>query len=98
MTRSSHLDPHHFGALSQEIFEALSLCCRGCQFALVSVSRAVRVNAKVRPGSDDTALSARIHEIHHRSRETYGLPMIHAELADDYGIRLNERTVIIRGS
>jgi putative transposase len=41
----------------------------------------------------DIALSARIHEIHRRSRETYGSPMIHAELADDYGIRVGCKRV-----
>jgi putative transposase len=41
----------------------------------------------------DIALSARIHEIHRRSRETYGAPMIHAELADDYGIRVGCKRV-----
>jgi len=41
----------------------------------------------------DIALSARIHEIHRRSRETYGSPMIHAELADDYGIRVGRKRV-----
>jgi len=28
--------------------------------------------------------------IHRRSRESYGAPMIRAELADDYGIRVVE--------
>ena len=41
----------------------------------------------------DIALSARIHEIHRRSRETYGSPMIHAELADDHGIRVGRKRV-----
>jgi len=41
----------------------------------------------------DIALGARIHEIHRRSRETYGSPMIHAELADDYGIRVGCKRV-----
>ena len=41
----------------------------------------------------DIALTARIHEIHRRSRETYGSPMIHAELADDYGIRVGRKRV-----
>jgi hypothetical protein len=54
-------------------------------------------SVRYRLGSDDIALGARIYEIHRRSREAYGPPMIHAELVDDYGIRLNERTVIIRG-
>src|SRR5690606_35708656 len=42
---------------------------------------------------EDIALSARIHEIHRRSREAYGAPMIHAELADDHGIRVGCKRV-----
>jgi putative transposase len=41
----------------------------------------------------DIALTARIHEIHRRSREMYGSPMIHAELADEYGIRVGRNRV-----
>jgi putative transposase len=41
----------------------------------------------------DIALSARIHEIYRRSRETYGSPMIHAELADDHDIRVGRKRV-----
>jgi putative transposase len=41
----------------------------------------------------DIALSARIHEIHRRSRETYGSPNIRAELRDDYGIRVGRKRV-----
>jgi putative transposase len=41
----------------------------------------------------DIALTARIHEIYRHSRETYGSPMIHAELADDYGIRVGRKRV-----
>lgn len=41
----------------------------------------------------DIALTARIHEIHRRSRETYGSPMIHAELADEHGIRVGRKRV-----
>lgn len=41
----------------------------------------------------DIALSARIHEIHRRSRGTYGSPNIHAELADDHGIRVGKKRV-----
>src|SRR6266478_8095213 len=41
----------------------------------------------------DIALTARIHEIYRRSRETYGSPMIHAELADDHGIRVGRKRV-----
>jgi len=50
-----------------------------------------------RPMSDrertDIALTARIHEIYRRSRETYGSPMIHAELADDYDIHVGRKRV-----
>src|SRR2546429_9970245 len=41
----------------------------------------------------DIALTARIHEIYRRSRETYGSPMIHAELADDHQIRVGRKRV-----
>jgi putative transposase len=41
----------------------------------------------------DIALTARIHEIYRRSRETYGSPMIHAELSDEHGIRVGRKRV-----
>jgi putative transposase len=41
----------------------------------------------------DIALSARIHEIYRRSGETYGSPNIHAELADEHGIRVGKKRV-----
>jgi len=41
----------------------------------------------------DIALSARIHEIHRRSRGAYGAPNIHAEWADDHGIRVGCKRV-----
>ena len=41
----------------------------------------------------DIALTARIHQIYRRSRETYGAPMIHAELADEHGIRVGRKLV-----
>jgi putative transposase len=41
----------------------------------------------------DIALTARIHEIYRRSRETYGAPMIHAELADEYGMCVGRKRV-----
>jgi putative transposase len=41
----------------------------------------------------DIALTAKIHEIHRRSRGTYGAPNIHAELADDHGIRVGRKRV-----
>jgi len=41
----------------------------------------------------DIALTARIHEIHRRSRGTYGSPNIHAELADEHGIHVGKKRV-----
>jgi putative transposase len=50
-----------------------------------------------RPMSDrartDIALTAKIHAIHRRSREAYGAPMIHAELADDHCIHVGRKRV-----
>lgn len=41
----------------------------------------------------DVALTGKIHAIHRRSHETYGAPMIHAELADDHGLRVGRKRV-----
>lgn len=41
----------------------------------------------------DLWLTTKIEEIHRRSRGVYGSPMIHAELADDYGIRVGRKRV-----
>ena len=41
----------------------------------------------------DLALTAKIEAIHRRSREVYGSPSIHAELIDDYGIRVGRKRV-----
>jgi putative transposase len=41
----------------------------------------------------DIALTAKIHAIHRRSREAYGAPMIHAELADVHAIRVGRKRV-----
>jgi putative transposase len=41
----------------------------------------------------DIELTARIHEIHRRSNGIYGAPNIHAELADNYGIRVGCKRV-----
>ena len=41
----------------------------------------------------DIALTARIRAIHRRSGEAYGAPSIHAELADDHGIRIGRKRV-----
>ena len=42
---------------------------------------------------EDLALTARIYAIHRRSRETYGAPRIHAELADAQGVRISRKRV-----
>lgn len=41
----------------------------------------------------DLALTAKIEMIHRRSRDTYGARNIHAELADDHGIRVGCKRV-----
>jgi putative transposase len=41
----------------------------------------------------DLALTAKIEAIHRRSKGVYGSPMIHAELADEYGIRVGRKRV-----
>jgi putative transposase len=41
----------------------------------------------------DLALTGKIEAIHRRSRGVYGSPNIHAELADDYGIRVGRKRV-----
>ena len=41
----------------------------------------------------DAVLTGKIAAIHRRSRETYGAPNIHAELADDHGIRVGRKRV-----
>jgi putative transposase len=41
----------------------------------------------------DLALTAKIEAIHRRSKGVYGSPNIHAELADDYGVRVARKRV-----
>jgi putative transposase len=41
----------------------------------------------------DLSLTAKIEAIHRRSKEVYGAPNIHAELADDHGIRVDRKRV-----
>ena len=41
----------------------------------------------------DLLLTGKIAAIHRRSRDTYGSPNIHAELADDHGIRVGRKRV-----
>ena len=42
----------------------------------------------------DLLLTGKIAAIHRRSRDTYGSPNIHAELADDHGIRVGRKRVV----
>ncbi|MHB8477575.1 MAG: IS3 family transposase [Steroidobacteraceae bacterium] len=39
-------------------------------------------------------LTAKIEPIHRRSRGVYGSPNIHAELADEHGIRVGRKSVV----
>lgn len=41
----------------------------------------------------DVALTAKIHAIHRRSHECYGVPRIHAELADEHGVHIGRKRV-----
>ena len=41
----------------------------------------------------DLWLTGKIEAIHRRSRGVYGSPMIHAELADEHGIRIARKRV-----
>ena len=41
----------------------------------------------------DLTLTGKIQAIHRRSHGAYGSPMIHAELADDHGIRVGRKRV-----
>jgi len=41
----------------------------------------------------DIGLTAKIDAIHRRSKGVYGAPMIHAELADDHGVRVGRKRV-----
>jgi putative transposase len=42
---------------------------------------------------EDIAITAKVHAIHRRSKGAYGAPSIHAELADDHGIRVGCKRV-----
>ena len=62
----------------------VSMLCR-----VMKVSRSGYHAWKDRPPSkrarENAALTERIREIHHRSRETYGYPRVHAELRGLWG-------------
>ena len=69
----------------------VSMLCR-----VLKVSRSGYHAWKDRPPSkrarENAALTERIREIHHRSRETYGYPRVHAELRA-LGVRCNRKRV-----
>jgi len=69
----------------------------GVMCRLLQISRSGFYAWLDRPMSDrdrtDLALTAKIEAIHRRSKEVYGAPNIHAELADDHGIRVGRKRV-----
>jgi putative transposase len=69
----------------------------GVMCRLLQISRSGFYAWLERPMSErdrtDLALTAKIEAIHRRSRHVYGSPSIHAELADDYGIRVGCKRV-----
>jgi putative transposase len=69
----------------------------GVMCRLLQISRSGFYAWLDRPMSErdrmDLALTGRIAAIHRRSKDTYGSPNIHAELADDHGIRVGRKRV-----
>jgi putative transposase len=69
----------------------------GVMCRLLQISRSGFYAWLDRPMSEraraDLALTAKIEAIHRRSRGVYGAPNIHAELADDYQIRVGRKRV-----
>ena len=69
----------------------------GVMCRLLQVSRSGFYAWLDRPMSDrdrtDLALTAKIEAIHRRSKEVYGAPNIHAELADDYDVQVGRKRV-----
>lgn len=70
----------------------VSLMCR-----VLKVSRsgyyAWRGREPSRRARADAELGERIRTIHHRSRQTYGAPRIHAELREEHGVRCGRKRV-----
>jgi putative transposase len=64
---------------------------------LLQISKSGFYAWRDRPMSDraraDLALTAKIEAIYRRSRDTCGAPNVHAELADDYSIRVGRKRV-----
>jgi putative transposase len=71
---------------------SVGLLCR-----VLKISRSGFYAWRDRPRSaraqKDLWLTGKIEAIHRLSREAYGAPMIHAELADDHGIRVGRKRV-----
>ncbi len=69
----------------------------GMMCRLLGVSRSGFYAARERPMSNrtrqDLALTGKIEAIHRGSKGVYGSPNIHAELADDHGIRVGRKRV-----
>jgi putative transposase len=69
----------------------------GMMCRLLQVSRSGYYAWRDRPmcarRREDLALTGKIAAIHRFSRENYGSPMIHAELADEHGIRIGRKRV-----
>jgi putative transposase len=69
----------------------------GAMCRLLHISRSGFYAWLERPMSDrdrsDLALTGKIEAIHRRSKGVYGSPNIHAELADDHGIRVGRKRV-----
>lgn len=83
-----HLQVHR---LKEKASYPVSMLCR-----VLKVSRsgyhAWKERAPSKRARQNAALAERIREIHHRSRETYGYPRVHAELRA-MGIRCNRKRV-----
>jgi len=64
---------------------------------VLKVSRSGYYAWRDRPPSkrtkENAALTERIREVHHRSRETYGYPRVHAELRAALGVRCSRKRV-----
>ena len=77
--------------VNQAIYPVRILC------RLLNLSKSGYYAWNERPPSErarvDAALTVTIRNIHDRSRHAYGSPMIHAELADDHGIRVGRKRV-----
>ncbi len=69
----------------------------GVMCRLLHISRSGFYARVDRPMSErarsDLALTGKIAAIHRRSKDTYGSPNIHAELADEHGIRVGRKRV-----